>query len=60
LSLTQDSSLELEENSIEFSLNCSLLYIQVHYLFLFKLQAVHQLLVQLQFMSILFIAFCHS
>ena len=45
---------------MEFLLNCSLLYIQVHYLSSFKLQAVYQLLVQLQSMSVLFIASCHS
>ena len=59
-SLTQGSTSGLEENSMEFLLNCSLLYIQVYYLFLFKLQAVHQLLVQLQSMSVLFIASCYS
>jgi len=58
--LTQDSTSGLEENSIGFSLNCSLLYIQVYYLFLFKLQAIHQLLVQLQSISNLFIVLCHS
>ena len=31
----------LEENSMEFLLNCSLLYIQVYYLFSFILQAVY-------------------
>ena len=43
-----------------FLLNYSLLYIQVHYLSLFKLQVVYQLLVWLQFMSVLFIASCYS
>ena len=43
-----------------FLLDCSLLYIQVYYLSLFKLQAVYQLLVQLQSMSVLFIASYHS
>ena len=45
---------------MEFLLDCSLLYIQVYYLFLFKLQAVHQLTVWLESMSVLFIAYCHS